>query len=461
MTLQEQFALGMLDAHAQAALVRNGEISAVELVQAAIARIEALDGTLNALTFRAYERALARAEQVPLSSALPAVPYLLKDGMDYPGMPSTCGSRSRTHVTPVIHGSKFTLRLDQAGLIALGKSNAPEFGLLPSSEPLLYGPSHNPWSLEHSPGGSSGGAAVAVASGMVPIAHAADGGGSIRIPASCSGVFGLKPGRGNNVRARPAHLIEDLLVGDTLLSRSVRDAALAYALTHPAEIRPPVAEDHAPRLRIGLALHNFSGSRPHSAVEAVMLKTAALCTGLGHSVDEVALPADGPGVDRGFRTIWAYLAKDIVDHSGASGLEPWTLDLAASCTALKPADLVNAFEQVYCATASCYEFFTRYDVLLSPVLKLPPVEIGTLAPDRPFETLREAMFDYVSYTPLQNLTGLPAMSVPLFPSDQGLPIGSMFTAARGGEPLLFQLAYELEAAAPWSHRWPPHSVARR
>lgn len=466
MKLQDAMWIGRLDAHDQAALVRSGEISAHELLQSAIDRIEQLDPALNAITHRAYDQALRRAARPPAGGAMNGVPYLLKDGLDYAGMPSLSGSRSRLPAVATTNSAEYTRRLDDAGLIALGKTNTPEFGLLPSTEPIVHGPARNPWNPAHSPGGSSGGAAAAVASGMVPVAHAADGGGSIRIPASCSGVFGLKPSRGANVRARGPHLIEDLLVTDALLSRSVRDAAWAFVTTSP---HPPAAmayDPAAPRLRIGLSMLNFAGEQPDPEVAKVVRRSAALCAKLGHHVEEVSLPVDGPAVDACFRTLWAYLAQDLVVQcrgSLRSGrvedvLEPWTLNLAEASHRLSPRDLEAVFEQIVAASRALATYHSQYDILLSPVLKHPPLRLGTLSPERPFEPLLQAMFDYVSYTPLQNLTGTPAMSVPLYASEDGLPIGTMFAAARGNDALLLQLAFELEQAEPWSARWPAHSA---
>jgi amidase len=262
-------------------------------------------------------------------------------------------------------------------------------------------------------------------------------------------------------------LVEDLLVGDTLLSRSVRDAAWAFATTTP-ESQPIVQFDpRAPRLRIGLCLLNFSGDPPAADVEEVVRKTAATCARLGHHVEEIPLPFDGPGVDRCFRTIWAYLAQDLVAGCRSSlpaariedVLEPWTLGLASSSHRLSTRDLDLVFEQVTSASRALAMYYNRYDVLLSPVLKHAPPPLGTLSPDQPFDALVDRMFDYVSYTPLQNLTGTPAMSVPLYMSRSGLPIGSMFAAARGNDALLLQLAFELERAEPWAGKWPQLSAA--
>ncbi|HEY0686548.1 MAG TPA: amidase family protein [Steroidobacter sp.] len=456
--------IGRLDAHDQAALVRSGQLTAIELVEAAILRIEQLDPVLNAITHRSFDSARERTSRMNAAGPLAGVPYLLKDGLDYRGMPSRCGSRSRAHSGNIGVDYEYTRRLDAAGLIPLGKTNVPEFGLLPTTESVLYGPARNPWSLQHSPGGSSGGAAVAVASGMVPVAHAADGGGSIRIPASCCGIFGLKPGRGRNVRARAHHVIEDLLVGDTLLSRTVRDAHWALGVTAPhAADLGGAHRKTSRRLRIALVMNNLLGDAPHSEVMTAISRTAELCAKLGHAVEETTLPLDGPAVANSFRTLWGYLAAGIVERAAAESqgrpmhelLEPWTLSMAQWSECLEPMDLEQALEQAVRASAGLGNLFTSYDVFLSPVLKTLPVEIGQLAPTRPFDALFHDMFEYVSYTPLQNLTGSPSMSVPLFFSIGGLPIGSMFTAARGGEATLLDLAYEIEAANSWAGRWPP------
>lgn len=462
MTREDAFAIGRLDAIGQAALVARGELAPADLVEAALIRIDALDPALNALTFRDDDAALRRARTV--DGAMAGVPWLVKDGLDYPGMPTRSGSRSRRDAAAGTIAFPYTERLDAAGLVAIGKTNAPEFGLLPATEPLLYGAARNPWALDRSPGGSSGGAAVAVASGMVPLAHAADGGGSIRIPASNCGLVGLKPGRGGNVRARDPHIIEDLLVGDTLLSRSVRDVAWATAAT--AQHIPAVTAPDRRRLRIAVIPESLDRGAPAPEVQEALDLAATLCASLGHNVDLVPSPVDGPAVAAAFRTIWGYLARDSIRDavsrlgvSSAAVLEPWTLALATWATRTEAIDADRLFGHIAAADAALDAFFEGYDLILSPVLRLPALPIGALAPDRPFDEIMALMFDYVSYTPLHNLTGLPAISLPLHPGDvRGVPIGSMFAAARGQEPALLALAYELEAAAPWSGRWPANSI---
>ncbi|WP_157218350.1 amidase family protein [Flavisphingomonas formosensis] len=459
----DAFSIGRLDAHGQAELVATRQLPPAALVEAARIRIDALDPILNVITCRDDAQALACARAA--TGEMAGVPWLLKDGLDYPGMPNRSGSRSKADAQPGSISFAFTQRFDAAGLIALGKTNAPEFGLLPTTEPVLYGAAQNPWALGRSPGGSSGGAAAAVASGMVPLAHAADGGGSIRIPASCCGLVGLKPGRGGNVRARDVHIIEDLLACDVLLSRSVRDVAWATAVGAGSASRP--MGPSADRLRIAVVTENLDGVPPSGPVAMIVEKTVALCASLGHRIETVPFPGDGPAIAACFRTFWGYLAHDAVMQTigrlGAAraeeSLEPWTWALAEEARSLKTDALDRALETISAASQAFARFFARFDLMLSPVLRYPALPIGELAPTRAFEAIAGLMFDYVSYTPLQNLIGVPAISLPLFADTDGVPIGSMFTAAKGGEDRLLALAFELEAAMPWSDRWPRHSIA--
>lgn len=465
----DALALGRLDAHDQAALRRSGEVSALELVEAAIVRTEQLDGALGAVCYRAFDLARERARSIDADRngrSHAGVPFLVKDSLSTPGMPTHGGSRSRDD-TLATEAFPFLQRLDDAGLVAIGKSTMPEFGLMPSTEPLRGPVTRNPWSFAHSPGGSSGGAGAAIAAGIVPLAHGSDGAGSIRMPAACCGIVGLKPGRGGAVRVRSRHVLEDLLVGDSLMSRSVRDTAWAFALAHP-HIRTPVTQASPRRLRIAVIDDNLVGEAPHPQVAAALAHSAALCESLGHEVEVTSWPVDVPAVSRALHTLWSHLAADCVDTTEAllgrqraqATLEPWTRELAQwnreHCG-------VEALEQAYVQLAELprrFEaFHQHYDVILSPVLRAPPVLIGELAPDREFEALMPALFDWMSYTPLQNLAGTPGISLPLFSTPEGLPVGTQFVADRGQEAMLLQLAFELEAAAPWQDRWPPHSVA--
>lgn len=466
-------ALGRLDAHDQAALVRTGQRDATDLAEAAIVRAGCLDPALGALSHRAFAAARAQAAALDVARragrelpAMAGVPWLPKDSLDIPGMPSRGGSRTRTSV-PASAAWPYARRLEDAGLVAIGKSAMPEFGLMPSSEPLLGPVVANPWSLAHSPGGSSGGAAAAVAAGIVPLAHGSDGAGSIRMPAACCGVVGLKPGRGAQVRARGHHAIEDLLVSDGLLARSVRDVAWAFAATHP---RTPavVTAPSARRLRIGVLADGLTGEAPHPEVARALEAAATLCAGLGHAVDACAWPVPQADLARALTHLWSCLAGDAEQLAAAAlgadtaarALEPWTRALAAWNRQHCDGDaLEHAYALLGRLPAALSAFHRRYDVLLTPVVRTPPPPLGALAPDRPFETLMPALFDWMSYTPLQNLAGTPAIALPLAATPTGLPVGVQFAADRGGEALLLALALEVEQAAPWAGRWPPHSVA--
>lgn len=461
MDIDDAFRIGKLDAHDQAALVRRREVSALELVEAAIVRIQALNPRLNAVVHTLFESARIRAGVRGSDGILDRVPILLKESLDYPGSPSRCGSRSRADAKPVMRAYPYTNCLDAHGLIPIGKTNVPEFGLLPTTESLLFGPARNPWAAGLSCGGSSGGAAVAVASGMVALAHAADGGGSIRIPAACCGVFGLKPSRGANARARGQHLIDDLLACDALLSRSVRDACVTFAITHPTA-RVPISEPSPRRLRIALVLNDLNGRAPDADVTRAIERSADLCVQLGHHVEHATLPIGMGEVPDTFMTVWAYLAREMVENCRAAAqsrriedaLEPWTLGLAQWSERLQVTQLESFHERVVTIPQRLSEFFESYDVILSPVLPRPPAAVGELAPTRAFDELFRIFVDYVSYTPLHNIAGLPSMSVPLFSTSSGVPVGAMFSSARGADETLLELALELEAAAPWAGRWP-------
>jgi amidase len=465
--LTEASTIGKLDAYDQAQLVKKKEISPCEIIAAAQLRIEALNPEINVLSHERFNAAQAQAEDISLDQEMPAVPYLLKDGVGYRGLPTYNGSRSRIgNVDPIIEYD-YTKQLDKAGLIPLGKTNVPEFGLLPTTESLFYGPAKNPWSTNHSTGGSSGGAAAAVAAGMVPFAHAADGGGSIRIPASCCGVFGFKPSRGANVRARKQDIIEDFLVQDSLISRTVRDAAWGVQQCHPQSLSL-VNIRQIPSLKIAIISEGLLGAQPASIVGDTITKTADLCTSLGHQVSYEKLPIDGPAVSQAFKTIWGYMAHGIVSSYDAEiksetlmkNFEPWTIDLARWAEGMHISQLEQVYYQANLATMKMNAFFEKYDLILSPVLNDAPLALGVLSPTVPFDDLMHKMFDYVSYTLLHNLTGTPSMSVPLHTPDQNLPIGSLFSAKQGNDALLFALAFQLEKALPWKDRWPDISIRK-
>jgi amidase len=465
--------LAGLDASAQADLVRQKKISPRELVEAAIARIEKLDPTLNTIITRTFDLARKKAAQSLGSGPFAGVPYLVKDLEPVSGVRQTFGAGAfKSNVA--LYTSEVILRMERAGLIMLGKSNTPEFGLLPVTEPRAFGPTHNPWSLAHSPGGSSGGAAAAVAAGLVPIATASDGGGSIRIPASCCGLFGLKLSRGRNPEAPGVK--DDGLSVLHCVARSVRDSATLLDATRgptvgerwyaPPPNRPYRYEVGAPpgRLRIAFTTKTFAGVPVHPDCEKAVQSTAKLCEELGHIVEEAAPQFDGRTFGESFLVLWAAVAgravKTAKKLSGgkitAAAFEPWTQKLVEMDTKHAPSDVSLVWTGIaQQANLAMVKFLSKYDLLLTPTLGQPPVKIGAIDQSLPVDKLIEVLNAYVPFTPLANATGQPAMSVPLHWNAEGLPIGSHFFGRYTDEVTLLRLAAQLEQARPWTKRHPP------
>lgn len=450
-----------LDGHGQAELIRNGDAPPMALVEAAIARIEALNPTLNAISCKTFDHALKRAQKLDHSAPMAGVPYLLKASMEYPGFPMISGSRIREGNT----GNKkypFTDRLDAAGLIPCGMSTMPEFGLIGTGEALLYGPTKNPWDLDHSSGGSSSGAAVAVATNMVPFATGSDGGGSIRIPAAHCGIIGFKPSRDWNVRARAASLIDDLLASDGLYGRSMRDVIWA---AHYLRVQPPGVMRVDRPLRIALSLRGLNGLPPEPNIAEMLTKAATLCEKLGHNVELSEPPLDLTALNKAFGVLWCYGAGEVVDLCRASWreetealLEPWTLGLARKRDETTPEDLAASLRAISEIPRTLNPFWNEFDIVLSPVASSTAPPLGVLAPDRPFNALWNDHFRHVNYTQLQNMAGFPAISLPLLACDNGMPAGAMFWAPQGDDDLLLSLSLMLEQAHPWADRAPPLSL---
>ncbi|HEY3950659.1 amidase [Phenylobacterium sp.] len=460
------------DATGLAAAIKRGDLSAAEAVETAIRRCEALQGTLNFIVNSDFDRALSKAKAGP-TGPFAGVPFLIKDLVDYRGLPTRAGSQSTRPLPPATVQAPNCDAFDRAGLIVLGKSATPEGGLLPSTEPVATGLTHNPWDLTRSPGGSSGGSSVAVAAGIVPAAHATDGGGSIRIPASHCGLFGLKPSRGRVDDFEGKTGITAFGV-EHVVTRSVRDSAALLALTEdhkPDANYPPVGLVSGPnpkRLRIGVMLANGMGHSPTPDVVAATDHAAKLVASLGHHVDYVRLPYDGRQFIDDFLLFWASgAARSAQNVAKAYGrkpddtlMEPFTLGLVEMAARAKPQDLAQVLKRLEGDVAAYDTWFAAYqfDVVLSPVLSSGPPKLGEIGPLVPFDTLVARLVEYVGYTPIHNLAGAPAMSVPLYWTSEGLPIGTMFAARAGQERMLFELAYELEAASPWAHRIPPVHV---
>jgi amidase len=464
-TLAATGPLADLDAVATAAAIESGQLTAREAVAAAISRAQSLEPRINAIVTEAYERARTTAA-TPLTGPFAGVPTFVKDLDDVRGLPTRSGSRSFGHAPAATQGP-YVDALERAGLVFLGKSSTPEFGLTGSTEPLLHGPTRNPWNLDFSPGGSSGGAAALVAARVVPIAHATDGGGSIRVPASCCGLFGLKPSRGRTVPlGRPTGPVE--IASSNAVSISVRDSAQWLATTERSggdvffEPIGYLREPSSRRLRIALDLDPLSGDAIDAEVRDAIEATASQCEALGHRVEIAPLPLPKRDLLDAFMLYWSSGAAQIADGLEKrlgrpltdADLEPWTLGLRDYYRARR-----NGFDAaialIRSTSAACDAFHERYDVLLTPVATRPPFRIGELAPDLPFATHFERAVGYVGFTPIQNGAGTPGMSVPLHWSKSGLPIGSHFAAKAGDERTLLELAYELEAAHPWAGRRPP------
>jgi amidase len=451
--------LGTADAVEIARRIAEGEIQPLEAVEAAIARTERVNGALNAIatpTFDAAREETRRRGQ----GLLAGVPSLIKDNEAVEGTPLLHGSRGMPQ-TPVAESSPFVEQFLSLGLISIGKTTMPEFGLTGTTEPLLHGPTHNPWRPGFSPGGSSGGSAALVAAGAVPIAHANDGGGSTRIPASCCGLVGLKPTRGRLVDMEGAGLFPVRIVHQGVLSRTVRDTAAFYhgAEQHYRNHRLPaiglVTRPGRRRLRVGFftALDEATPSHPDcvSAVRAA----AALLESNGHSVAQVSAPFDDQ-FHEDFFLYWSTLSYAVcrfgkrVVHPDfdRSQVEPFTEGLTRYFQEHRrevPAAIwrLRRFRRRYARA------FESCDVLMNPSVAMPPPEHGYIGPDVPFETALERLKWFIPFTPTQNVSGGPAISLPLGRSEDGLPLGVQLAAPFGDDRTLLELAFELEAAAPW------------
>lgn len=449
------------DATEIAARIRRREVSALEVMDAAIARAQALQPQLNFLIAKDYERARDAARRGGQTGPFAGVPFLVKDLNDVAGLYTRKGTVSTSALPPAAVTDPYVQKVFDAGFIGFGKTTTPEFGFLPTTEPLAFSPTRNPWDLSRSSGGSSGGSAAAVAAGVVPMAHANDGGGSIRIPASNCGLFGLKPSRGRIVQKDPDIAVTDLGV-ELAVSRSVRDSAALFAVTEKPGPLASVGLVTSPsnrRLRVGLVLETAVDRQPDAEVTTAINSTAKLLEELGHTVSPTDWPIDGARFAQDFLALWGLGAQEVLKAVGDPKLlEPFTVDLVRELTLL-PADTLSGLGARLDLVARQYDsWFENFDVILSPVLAHPAVPLGHVRGDVPFEELRERLTDYVGYTPVHNVAGAPAMSVPLWWTPGGLPVGSHFAARRGDERTLFELAYELEQARPWALRRPPVSA---
>ncbi|NKB70109.1 MAG: amidase [Candidatus Latescibacteria bacterium] len=472
--------LACLDATAQAALVRQGAVTPLHLVDAAIARIDQLNPALNAVVAPLYDQARASAQSPLPQGPFTGVPYLLKDLVAaYEGVPLTAGTALLRHALSPCD-SELVRRLKQAGLIVVGKTNTPELGCHVTTEPRLFGPTRNPWNRAYSSGGSSGGSAAAVAAGLVPAAHANDAGGSIRIPASCCGIFGLKPTRARTSLAPTAGDVASGIAIEHAVTRSVRDSAALLDVTagpvagDPYCAPPPerpfaneVGRDPGP-LRIAWTDRTLAGTRLHPDCVAAVADSARLCDSLGHIVAQDSPPIDGEEFFAAMETVfcasmaWTIdgLARNLGHPVGADELEDLTFHIAAQGHEYSAAQYLDAVATLQGYGRVMAKFFQRFDLWLTPTLAAPPVPLGTWdfsANEEPRQTVRR-IWSHIPFTPLCNTTGLPGMSVPLYWNKAGLPVGSHFTAPYGDEATLFRLAGQLEQARPWAQHQPPLSA---
>ncbi|MCS5636564.1 MAG: amidase [Myxococcota bacterium] len=459
-----------------AELVSRKEVSAGELLDEAVRRMDAVNPALNAVVIPMVEEAKATLEAGLPEGPLRGVPFLLKDlAVLYAGVPTTHGCRLFADSVPD-HDSELVRRYKQAGLVIFGKSASPEFGLTTTTESILFGQTRNPWNLEHVAGGSSGGAAAAVAAGILPVAHASDGGGSIRIPAASCGLFGLKPSRGRMPFGPDAGEGWSGMSTMHAISRSIRDSAVLLDATDGADLgapypAPPKARPYAEEvdrepkaLRIGLLTETFNGLPTHADCSRAAEDAGKLCESLGHRVEETNLSIDTQALAAASQAIMGGNVAALLDDRAAAlgrelredDVEPFTWLTVQGARQKSAADYARAVRGIHAIGRTIETFLLDFDLILSPTMGAPPEKLGVLAlsnPDHP--QLVTALLTSVGYTQVFNASGHPAMSVPLCWNDAGLPIGIQFAARLGDEGGLFRLAGQLERARPWAARRAP------
>ena len=486
---------GNYDGLGLAELVRKKKVKPGELVEEAITRIETHNPQLNAVVNKLYDRARSMAESKLPDGPFKGVPFLMKDLIaTLEGIPTSSGNKLWKNI-PATATSELAKRWEASGVIVVGKTNTPEFGLTPYTESDALGPAHNPWDLSRTPGGSSGGSGAAVAARLVPLASGGDGGGSIRIPASACGLFGLKPTRG---RTPIGPFIGEAWQGfaiEHVLTRSVRDSAAMLDATQGADVGAPYAIPEAGpflkevgkrtgKLRIAVSTKPLMGKNVHADCVRGVEETAALLQALGHEVVEATPAINGEEFSLSFLTIIAgQMRADIEEIAALTGRKVSIDDFDISTfgvglfgSILKASDYARASRYLQVVSRDIGRFFQNYDALLTPVLNQPPVKIGALKPTAAEQTqlkfiartgqtwilkamgiikpLAAQTFEFVPWTPVFNVTGQPAMSVPLHWNAEGLPIGMHFVGKWGDEATLFRLAGQLEKARPWFDQAP-------
>lgn len=462
-------ALGLAD------LVAKRDVSPTELVEEAIARVERHNPKINAVVFKTFDRARSAAK-LPVQGPFAGVPFLLKDILGtQKGVPTRQGSNFLPPV-PAPHDATLVRRFTAAGLISIGKTNVPEFGLVPTTEPTIYGPCNNPWELDHSSGGSSGGSGAAVAAGIVPLAHANDGGGSIRVPASANGLVGLKPTRGRNPLGPDLGDIMGGLVCEHVVTRSVRDTAAALDVTAGNEQGDPYWAPPKPKsyleesrtapgkLRIAFSTTSIFGKKFDPECVAAIQSTAKLLEGLGHHVEEASPTIAVDQLMQSFMPIWASGLAMLIDGTAMmtnrppheSDFQGLTWGLYQMGKTITAAQYQMCWFMLHAVARQVAHFHETYDVWMATTMGAPPVRNGTFDfhekdPVKAFAPI----IDYLPVTPLQNATGQPAITLPLHWAANGLPVGVHFAGRFGDEATLLRLAGQLEQAKPWANRHPP------
>ncbi|WP_036566013.1 amidase [Nocardioides halotolerans] len=452
-------ALGDLDAVALVEALHGGAVSIPEVIDAAIARAERVQPELNGIAQEAFARARAEAQD-PRPGFFAGVPTWVKDNVDLAGLATMNGTDAWAPV-PAREDGDFARMYLATGLVPLGKSQLSEYGFSPSAEHPRIGPVRNPWDTRHTAGASSAGSAAMVAAGVVPIAHANDGGGSIRIPAAVTGLVGLKPTRGRLAQDAVMRQMPVRIISDGVLTRSVRDTAAFFREAEKIyrSLRlPPIGDLTRParrRLRIGVVTEGVGRSATPEVTE-LTLKVAAQLEELGHRVERVEVPVEASFPDD-FLLYWSSLAFFLLRGGrrlhGASW-NPGNLDLLSHGLAAHAQRnlhrLPGAIRRLRGSRKVAARFFTEHDVALTPTLAAETPRIGWLDPTQSYEQVMDRMLDWVAFTPLQNATGDPAISLPLGTTAHGLPQGMMFGAGAGCEATLIELAYELEEALPFA-----------
>ena len=452
-------ALGDLDAVGVVEALASGAVSIPEVTDAAIARVQAVDPELNGVAFAAFDRARVEAKD-PRGGYFAGVPSFVKDNCDVAGMPTQHGCDAFVDKLHPADGD-FTRMYRATGVIPLGKSQLSEFGFNASAEHPRLGPVRNPWNSSYTAGASSAGAAALVAAGVVPLAHANDGGGSIRIPASACGLVGLKPTRGRIAQDKLLREMPLKILADGVVTRSVRDTAAFFREAEKVyrDLKlPPIGDITRPgkaRLKIALVTRSVVRDCSDEVLDAT-LKTAALLEGLGHEIVQIEPPIPSSFADD-FLLYWSVLASFLVRTGKVKHGRSWDVDKIDNLTRGLDRHLRRNVHKFPLATSRLAatsrvsrKFFKQYDVVLSPTVATNTPQIGVLDPTKSYDEILTSLLDWVAFTPLQNASGDPSISLPLATSADGMPLGMMFSAGAGREATLLELAYELEAAVPFA-----------